>query len=172
MSTYSDDRAAAAAESVKTVTSSKTLSANNTTAAVPIFTVTGTVEIQALYGVVTTALGSNVTAAAWRLNDQTAQVDLTASSGTTLSSLGVGSWFYKRGLAATALTSVNNSAGRANESTATNLDNFSPVLLTKKTGATTQVEFVYTTTNTPTSGAVTFFAKWRPLSADGNLVGA
>lgn len=171
MSTYSDDRAAAAAEALKTVSVSKTLSGSNTTVAVPLFTVTGVVEIKELYAVVTTVLGSNITATHFRLNDQTAQPVLTAASGTALSSLAAGSWFYKRGLAATALTAVDNAAGRVNESTATNLDDFSPAIVTKKLAALTQVEFVYTTTNTPTSGVIQFFAKYQPKSADGALVG-
>lgn len=169
--TLTDNRATAFAESPRTETTSKTLTGNNTTVATPIFTVTGSVEILALYAVITTVLGSNVTATHFRLNDQTAQPVITAAAGTALSSLAAGSWFYRRGLAATALTAVDNAAGRVNESTATNLDDFSPVVLTKKLAATTQVEFVYTTTNTPTSGVISFFAKWRALSADGDLVG-
>lgn len=169
--TYSDNRANAAADAPKVETSSKTLVGNNATVAVPLFTVTGQIELLALYGVVTTVLGSNVTAAHFRLNDQTAQPVITAASGVTLSSLAAGSSFYKRGLVATALTAIDNAAGRVNESTATNLDNFSPAILTKKLAALTQVEFVYTTTNTPTSGVIQFFCKWRPLSADGDLVG-
>lgn len=170
MTTYTDDRAAAAAEALKTVSVSKTLIGNNTTVAVPLFTVTGQVEIKELWAVVTTVLGSNLTATHFRLNDQTAQPVLTAAAGTTLSSLAAGSTFYKRGLVATALVAIDNAAGRVNEATAVNLDNFSPAIVTKKLAALTQVEFVYTTTNTPTSGVIQFFAKWQAKSADGNLV--
>lgn len=150
-------------------TKSITLAGNNATVVTPIFTITGVVELRYLWGIITTDLGANHTAAAFRLNDQTAQVDITLATGSTLSGFKAGSAFYKKGLVGTAVTVINNSAGRANESTA-NLDDFSRVVLTKKTGALTQIEYVYATTDTPTSGAMQLFAGWLPLSADGNLV--
>lgn len=168
--TASDARLNSYLQDPQTVYTSKTLVGNNATVVVPIFTLTGMVELKELYAVVTTVLGSNITATHWRLNDQTAQPVLTAAAGTALSSLAAGSWFYKRGLAATALTAVDNAAGRVNESTAVNLDNFSPVLLTKKLAALTQIEFSYATTNTPTSGVIKFYAKFVPKSDDGDLV--
>lgn len=152
-----------------TATTSQTLSGNNTTVTTPIFGVTGIVEILRLWLVVTTTLGSNHTAAAYRLNDQTAQVDITLNTGSTLSSFAAGSAAFKRGLVGTALTVINNSAGRANESTATNLPDWSPVILTKKTAATTNIEYVYATTNTPTTGVIQHNIEYRPLSADGAI---
>lgn len=152
-----------------TVTKSTTLTGSNATVVTPIFTVTGVVEIRAMYGVVTTALGTAHTVAAYRLNDQTAQVDITAVGGTTLSSFAAGSMFLKRGLAATAVVAVNNSAGRANDPTAASLQLFSPIILTKKTGALTQIEYVYATTETPTSGVIQHFIRYIPLSIDGAL---
>lgn len=148
-----------------------TLSASNTTAAVPIFTVTGTVQILALYGVVTTALGSNVTAAHWRTNDGTAQVVISASAGTTLSSFTVGSTLLRRSLVSVALVGTNASAAAVVDPVAATAPGmFMPFIVVQKTaGVTTNIEFVYTTTNTPTSGAITFFIGWVPLSEDGNL---
>lgn len=148
---------------------SKTLSGNNTTVAVPIFGLTGTVIVTQLYGIVTTVLGSNHTAAYFRLNDQTAQVSITASSGVTLSSLAAGSWFGKTGLAAAAATAKTNAAGAILEPTTLETLIPSPFMLVKKTGATTNIEYVYTTTNTPTSGVIQFFVQYQPLSADGAL---
>src|SRR3990167_7222633 len=67
-----------------------TLVGNNETVVVPIFTLTGSVMLTRLCGVVTTDLGANHTAASWRLNDQTSQVYLTAVGGTTLSAIKAG----------------------------------------------------------------------------------
>src|ERR1017187_7034430 len=85
------------------VSTSKTLSANNTTAHVPIFSLTGDIDLIDLYGVVTTTLGANQTAAGFRLNDQTAQVDITLSTGTTISAAPAGSIMARTALAATAM---------------------------------------------------------------------
>lgn len=144
----------------------QTLSGNNTTVATPLWSITGVVNVVALYGVVTADLGANHTAAAYRLNDQTAQVDITLATGSTLSGFKAGSAFFKRGLAATAVTIINNSAGRANDPTAASLQMFSPIILTKKTGAATNIEYVYATTDTPTSGTIQHFCIWLPVSQD------
>lgn len=152
-----------------TVTKELTLSANNTTANVPIFTVTGTVEIRGIWGVVTTVLGSNHTAAYWQINDQTATPDITLATGTTLSAAAAGSVIVKKGLAGAALTLLDNSAGRVSEPTTLETMYFSPFVVTKKTGALTQIEYVYSTTNTPTTGAIQFFVRYLPLSADGDV---
>jgi hypothetical protein len=148
---------------------SQTLTGNNTTVAVPLFHVTGSVEIRGIWGVVTTDLGANHTAAYWRLNDQTAQVSITLSTGTTLSAIKAGSVIAKKGLAAAALTKLDNAAGVISEPTTLETTYFSPFTFVKKTGATTDIEYVYTTTDTPTSGAIQFFVRWLPLSADANI---
>lgn len=150
---------------------SQTLVGNNTTVNVPIFGITGSVEVRALYGVVTTDLGANHTAAFWRLNDQTAQVNITLNTGTTLSAVKAGSMIVKKDLASAALTLINNSAGRVSEPTTLEHTYFSPFTVTKKTGATTNIEYTYSTTDAPTTGAITFFLRWLPLSADANVVG-
>lgn len=151
-------------------TKSITLVGNNETAAVPLYTVTGTVMVNAFWGVVTTVLGSNVTAAYWRLNDATNQSDISLATGTTLSNAAVGSTIIRRPLASTALTFINASQERVQDPPAASANSFTPFILLQKTGGVaTQVEFVYTTTNTPTSGAIQFFLSWVPLSADGNI---
>lgn len=148
---------------------SKTLTGNNTTVNVPIFGITGTVNIVGIYGVVTTTLGANNTAAYWQLNDQTAQVNITLNTGTTISAVKAGSVIVKKGLAAAALVLLDNAAGRVSEPTTLETSYFSPFVVTQKTAATTNIEFVYTTTDTPTSGAIQFFVVWLPISADGKV---
>lgn len=154
------------------VLDTQTLTANGATANVPIFTITGTVLINALYGVVTTVLGANNTAAYWRLNDATNQSSITLSTGTTLSAAPVGSIIVKKDVASAALTLLSSSQERVSEPTTLETIYFSPFVAVQKTaGVATNIEFVYTTSDTPTSGVITFFACFVPLSADGNVVG-
>lgn len=152
-----------------TTIDTQTLVGNNTTVAVPLYTVTGMVEIRAIWGVVTTVLGSNLTACYWRLNDATAQSDITLNTGTALSAAAAGSIFVKKGLAATALTLLSNSQERVSEPTTLETTYFSPFVAVAKTAVTTNIEFVYTTTNTPTSGVIDFYIRWLPLSSTANI---
>lgn len=147
-------------------TDTQTLVGNNTTVAVPIFSITGSVLVNALYGVVTTALGANNTAAYWRLNDSTAQSSITLSTGTTLSAASVGSMIVKKDLASAALTLISASQERVSEPTTLETLYFSPFLVQQKTAAVaTNIEFVYTTTDTPTSGVIQFYLGWIPLTS-------
>ncbi len=149
---------------------SKTLSANNASGvAVPLFHITGTIQVTGLWGVVTTDLGANVTAAYWRLNDQSAQVNITLNTGTDISGVKAGSTIVKKGLAAAALVLLDNSAGRVSEPTTLETLYFSPFLAMKKTAATTDIEFLYSTTDMPTSGVIQFFCQFLPVSADGTI---
>lgn len=152
-----------------TTSTSVTFTGDNTTVVTPIFGVTGTVEVLGIYGVVTTDLGANHTAAAWRLNDQTAQVNITLNTGVDISGVKAGSVIVKKGLAAAAAVLLNNSAGRVSEPTTLETMYFSPFVAVKKTGATTNIEYVYATTDTPTSGAMQFFIQWYPLSQDARI---
>lgn len=147
---------------------SQTLSANNTTANTPLFRITGTIEVRGLWGVVTTVIGANHTGGLYRLNDQTAQVAITAS-GATLSALAAGTTIVKKGLAAAALTLLDNAAGRVSEPTTLETTFFSPFVVMKKTAANTDIEYGYATTDAPTSGVIQHFIRWLPLSADANV---
>lgn len=147
---------------------SQVLIGNNTTVAVPIFTITGDIEVRGLWGVVTTVLGANNTAAYWRLNDQTAQVNITLNTGTTLSAAAAGSLIAKYTTVGSALVLSTSAAGRIHETTA-NHEELQPFTIVAKNGATTNIEFVYSTTDTPTSGAIQFFLRWLPLSINSNV---
>lgn len=148
-----------------------TLSGNNTTVATPIFRITGAVRIRALYGIVTTALGSNITAAHWRSNDQTATLPISAAAGTTLSSFAAGSLITRKSLVSVALTGDNASAAKVVDPVAaTATDVAMPFVVVQKTGSVqTDIEFVYTTTNTPTSGAIKFYCIFEPITEDGDV---
>lgn len=149
---------------------SKALTANNTTVHIPIFGITGTIEVRGLWAVVTTVLGSNHTAAAWRTNDQTSQLAITATAGTTISSATVGSIIVKKDLASAACAYQSAAAGAFSEPTTLETTYFSPFLLTQKTGGiATNIEYTYATTNTPTTGVLQFFIRWLPTSQDANV---
>lgn len=150
----------------------QTLSGNNTTVATPLFRITGSVKVTELYAVVTTVLGSNVTAAYWRFNDQTAQVAISLATGTTLSNATTGSTIIRRNVATTALTYLSAAAGAINDPVGgSNMDVFTPFLLVQKTGSVnSDIEFVYTTTNTPTSGVIRHYVEWQPMSEGATLV--
>jgi hypothetical protein len=154
---------------VQVETTTKTLSANNTTASVNLFKITGDVLIHKLYGVVTTTIGSNHTAAHWRLEDGTNTPAITAATGTAISSAGVGSMLIKEALAATALTLDNSSATVIEESATLGAD-LAPFEVVQKLATNTFIVYRYTTTNTPTTGAIQFFCEWEPLSAGSSVV--
>lgn len=146
---------------------SKTLTANNTTVAVPVFRITGLVYVTKLYGIVTTTLGANHTAAALRLNDQTAQVDITLNTGTTLSGFAAGTFIGKTALNTSAITAKSATAGKIGEAGTVNQPFFQEFEVQAKPGANTDIEYRYTTTDAPTSGVIQFFIEYAPLSADG-----
>lgn len=149
-----------------TSTKSITLTGSNNTYNIPLFHITGSVEVRSLYGVITTDLGANHTASALRINDQTAQIYLTAVGGTDISAKKAGSIIVKKGVVATAITLIDNVAGAISEGAALETPYFTPVILVKKTGAVTDIEYHYATTDTPTSGVIQFFVRWLPLSQD------
>lgn len=136
-----------------------------------LFSVTGTVLVNSLYGIVTTALGSNHTAAHWRINDQTATSQvITAAAGTTLSSFKAGSLIARTSLVSVALVGANSNTGLVTDPVAaTSVGFFMPFTVTQKAaGVETDIEYVYSTNNT-SLGAMTFFCGFIPLSVDGNV---
>jgi len=153
------------------VKKSITLVTGNTTHYFPLFTVTGAVEVMTLYGIVTTALGSNVTAAYWREQDQTTQADISLNTGTTLSSASIGSVIARISVATIALSLKNSSAGGVLDPVAaTAPDVFMPFVVVQKTGSIkTEIEFVYTTNN-GSLGAIQFFCGFIPISTDGDVI--
>ena len=150
----------------------QTLTGSNTTVATPLFRVTGSVRVTELYAVVTTVLGSNNTAAHWRTNDQTAQVAISLATGTTLSSLPAGSMLTRHSLVSVALKADSSAAAKVIDPVAATAPAIHmPFEVVQKTGGVqTDIEFVYTTTNTPTSGVIQHFVEWQPLSEGSTLV--
>jgi hypothetical protein len=147
----------------------QTLTGSGTTVAVPIYSITGTVQVLGLWGVVTTALGNN-TAAYWRLNDGTNQSNISLNTGTALTSAPAGSLIVRRLAATNALTLESASQERVQDPGGSGVSSFTEFILVQKTGSVaTNVEFVYTTSDTPTTGVIQFSLGFIPLSSDGNV---
>lgn len=149
-----------------------TCDANNTTETKTLFTLTGAVYLKAIWGEVTTAIGTNHTGGKLVIVSDSLSDDLT-TSGVTLSSTGgtAGTIIVKRGLIASTLLRLSSNAGNFDEAATAGVDIFSPLFLVEDFGSTlpTTVGYNYATTNTPGSGVIEWHALWRPLSSDGNL---
>lgn len=150
------------------LSNSKTFSATGAVS-IPIFRVTGSVRFLRIWGVVTTVLNSNITAASFEMFDQTAHTAITSAAGTTISAAPVGSMIAKTGLAATALTLKSAAAGALSEPGAVGeFVTSSAFDITQKTGGiNTDIQFLYTKDAGASSGVIQFFVEFIPLSADG-----
>ena len=135
---------------------------------IPVFHITGTVQVLGLWGVVTTTMG-NHTAAYFRLNDQSNTSLITAAAGVTLTGLLAGTVIVKKALVNAALTLLDNAQERVSEPTTLETPYFSPFVVVKKTGAVTDIEYSYITSDSTTTGVIQFFVNWFPISADGRV---
>lgn len=147
-----------------------TTNVSNTTGSIVVFTITGTLKVVQFFGIVTTVLSANQTAAFIRLNDQTATVDLSLNTGVTMSAAPVGSIIARTGLVAAALTLKSSAAGAFQDAPSAIEDVFTSFIIQKKAAATTTIDYRYTTTDTPSSGAIQFVMVWEPLSADASVI--
>ena len=147
----------------------KILNANNTTAHVSVFTFTGTLRIVKLYALVTAALSSNITNVQFTVYDGTTRSSWSASTGCAMSSAPVGSTAIMGGLPTAALTYLASS-GISGGAGSTDLEPFQETNLQANATATSYLEFSYTTTNTPASGAVQVLVQYEPLTSGAGMV--
>jgi len=146
----------------------KTLAAGaGGTESLNLFQIIGTVEIEALMCEVTTALSAGaLDAAHFEQHDGAAAIDLTLNTG-VISSLGIGSMFFKGGLVGENFTVLDNAVGAFAEHAA-DLLVFKRFVVTKKLGAATYVRLTYHNSG---GGAATGVVRpsliWRPKSQDG-----
>jgi hypothetical protein len=152
------------------ITKSYTFSSTGTLV-IPLFTITGSVQLLALYGIVTTVLAANHRAGAFRINDQTAQVSITNATGPTMDAAPVGSYIIADVLAATAATYKSSAAGAVFQPATAGINPFSGSILTAKSGTTdlTNIEYRFTSSTNPTTGAMKFYCGFLPFSDDGNV---
>ena len=133
----------------KHVTKTITLSANNTSANVNVFQLTGTVRVLSLNGEVLSATTlNNCTNVYFDLWDGTNSAVITDSVGANMSGFGVGSFFLKDGDSTVDLHCINNNQGRISEGSTGNRI-FQEFILTQKISTNTYIRFNYTTTDEP-----------------------
>jgi surface antigen len=143
-----------------TVTKSITLSANNTTATVDLFTVTGVgIIITKLVGVVTTQIGSNHTGSQLVAYDGSTTVDVSSTGASPLSGAQVGAL-----VAGVSTSSPIAIVDRANVSASDSTPDVPYITLFTAASGTTKIQYKYTTTNTPTSGAITWYLTYTPIA--------
>lgn len=146
------------------ITTIKSLTGNNERQAIPIFRATGFLRIKRFTGVVTVNLGANVTQAGWQLNDGITQSDITETAvGSDLSGLVVGSYMAKEGILTLPMTYFNNTISGVGDGS------FPTFQVLSLPGTPTDIEFIYTTTETPTTGSILFLAEYEPLSSNAFL---
>ena len=152
----------------KHITKTITLNANNTSASVNVFTLTGTVNCIGLHGeVLTDVTFSNCTNVYFDLWDGTTSVPITKITTAALSGFGVGSFFIKDADVASALTTLQNNQARIKEVAIGGKAN-APFLALAKSGATTYIRFNYTTTNAPINATLSIHLVWEDI--DGGTV--
>lgn len=138
----------------KHTTKTITLNANNTSANVNVFQLTGTVKVVSLHGgVLTKTTMTNCTSVYFDLWDGTNSVPITKTTGASMSGYNVGAFLIKDSDVASALTIQNNDQCRIKEApTGTKVN--TEFLTTQKTGTNTYIRFNYTTTDAPISATV------------------
>jgi len=132
----------------KHTTSTITLNANNTSASVNVFQVTGSVLVTSIHGEVLDATTlTNCTAAYFDLYDGSAASVITKATGAALSGFNVGAFFIKDEAIASILTVINNDQANVVESSTNKASQ--PFITIQKTGTDTFIRFNYATTDAP-----------------------
>lgn len=147
-----------------------TLNANNTTASVNVFTLSGTINCIGIHGEVLTATTiTNCTNCYFDLWDGTTSVPITKITTADISGFTVGSFFIKDADVASALTTLKNDQARIKE-VALGAKANAPFLALAKSATTTYLRFNYKTTDTPINATLTIHLVWEDI--DGGTVAA
>ena len=149
-----------------------TINENAGSANVNCFQITGSVEIYRIYGAIKTATTlTNCTAAYFDLFPTGGSaLDITKTGG-VLSAMPVGTFFTKEALKGEIMTVIDPALGAVTEPTTTKKQ-FTPFIVTKKTGADTHIRFNYTTSDAPASAVFTIYAEYRTPPNDGGTITA
>jgi hypothetical protein len=137
-----------------------------------IFTVTGAVEVVALWAECTEATNATTcTTAYFDLYDGAAALEITDNGGTSCSAITVGSVIMKSSIATIALTKLANGSGAILDGAANTATTFCPFTVIKKTGQTTYIRFCFTG-DADTDIDMTFNIRYVPLTSDGAIASA
>jgi hypothetical protein len=147
--------------STKTIT----LSANNTSASVNVFQLTGVVKINLLHGeVVDATTFSNCTSVYFDLWDGTTSVPITKTTGASMSGYNVGAFFIKDSDVSSALSTLNNaSTGFKEPATGQRVN--TEFLAIQKTATNTYIRFNYTTTSAPINAQIKVDVAWADIDS-------
>lgn len=146
----------------------KTLTANAGDEDLLLFTVTGSVDILAIYGVVTSVLSAGLTGAYFNLWDGAAEVEITDNAGAVISSLPVGSVISKLDIATVVANVIDATNGMILED-ATYKQLRKEFNITAKAGATTTIRFTYSAAAVA-SGSIQFFIEYIPRSQGAKIL--
>lgn len=149
----------------KHVSKTIALTANNTSANVNIFLLTGTVKIVSIHGEIVFATTlTNCTNVYFDLWDGTNSVLITKATGATMSGYGVGSFFIKDSDVSIALTILNNDQCRIKEA-ATGVKVNTELIAVQKISTNTYIRFNYTTTDAPINATVKIDIAWADIDS-------
>jgi hypothetical protein len=149
----------------KHITKTITLSANNTSANVNVFQVTGACLVKNFHGEISTKTTlTNCTSVYFDLWDGTTSVPITKTTGGTMSGYNVGAFFIKDADVSSALTILNNDQGRIKEATTGNRA-ATEFLTIQKTETNTYIRFNYTTTDAPIAATVKIDCAWLDIDS-------
>jgi hypothetical protein len=149
----------------KHATKTITLSANNTSASVNVFQITGTTKIISFHGEVTakTTL-TNCTSVYFDIWDGTTSVPITKTTGASMSGYNVGAFFIKDANVSSSLTIINNaSCGIKEAATGTKVN--SELIAIQKTATNTYIRFNYTTTDAPINVSIKVDCGWVDIDS-------
>ncbi len=134
-----------------------------------LFLVTGTIQINYIYGVVETAISNDVDVVYLDLFPTGgAAIEITDNAGAVLDSIKAGSLISKQGLATAVLNVVDSNLGFVDEYVGNFKNSLKPFVVGKKDGAVTHIRLVYDTGGGAT-GVIHWHVDWAPLSDDGFL---
>jgi hypothetical protein len=144
-----------------------TLSANNTSANVNVFQVSGSVCVGHIYGEITAATTlTNCTSVGFDAYDGTNTIALD-NGGAALSGYGVGTFISKTQANTQDLTVHDNSQVRVTE--IADKKPCQPFVITQKTGTNTYIRFNYTTTDAPINATLKFYIWYHKIDG-GSIV--
>ena len=134
-----------------------------------LFIITGIVQVNFIYGYTTEAVsGCNVTATYLDLFPTAgAAIEITDNVGTAITGLPIGSLLSKNALATTAINVQSSALGFVDEVLTNFRNSQKPFVVGKKSGAVTQIRYVYTSAVTIATGKIHWHIDWTPLSEDG-----
>jgi len=143
----------------------KRITFTDATQSFPLFTVTGIVEVEELYGHVESALNGEMGTCRFRLYGSDGATDSDLTTATSCVSLPVGSFLGKIADTGKALRVGSSAAPVVVENTNFRTPRTSSIIVSDNTGIT-QIEFYSNDAAGNKAGIIHFHCKWRPISDD------